>query len=30
MRDPFTWVSTLAFALILLGVWGVNRFAAKE
>ena len=30
MRDPFTWVSALAFALILFGVWGVNRFAKKE
>ena len=30
MRDPFTWVSALAFALILFGVWGVNRFAKAE
>ena len=30
MRDPFTWVSALAFALILLGVWSVNYFAEKE
>lgn len=29
LRDPFTWVSVVAFLLILLGVWGVNRFAAK-
>lgn len=29
MKDPFTWVSAAAFALMLLGVWGVNRFAAK-
>ena len=27
MKDPFTPVSLLAFVLILLGVWGVNRFA---
>jgi len=27
MKDPFTWVSVIAFALILLGVWGVNRYA---
>jgi len=29
MRDPFTFVSAIAFALILVGVWGVNRFAQK-
>ena len=28
MRDPFTPVSAVAFVLILLGVWGVNHFAA--
>ena len=30
MKDPFTPVSLLAFALILLGVWGVNFFAEGE
>lgn len=29
MGDPFTPVSALAFALILTGVWGVNRFAER-
>jgi len=29
MHDPFTPVSAIAFAMILLGVLGVNRFAAK-
>ena len=29
MKDPFSPVSVIAFALILLGVWGVNRFAAE-
>ena len=29
MKDPFSPVSVVAFALILLGVWGVNRFAAE-
>lgn len=29
MKDPFSPVSVAAFALILLGVWGVNRFAAE-
>ena len=28
MKDSFTPVSAVAFVLILLGVWGVNRFAA--
>lgn len=27
MGDPFGWVSAAAFVMILLGVWGVNRFA---
>lgn len=30
MKDPFTWVSLLAFVMILIGVWGVNYFAAKS
>ena len=30
MHDPFTWVSVLAFVLILAGVWGVNHFASHE
>lgn len=30
MGDPFTVVSAVAFILILAGVTGVNRFAAKE
>ena len=30
MGDPFTWVSALAFALILGGIWGVNRFKSAE
>ncbi len=29
MGDPFGWVSLIAFALILVGVWGVNLFAEK-
>ena len=29
MKDPFTWVSAAAFALMMLGMWGVNRFADK-
>lgn len=29
MGDPVTLVSVLAFVLIMAGVWGVNRFAAK-
>lgn len=29
LHDPFTWTSGAAFLLILLGVWGVNRFAAQ-
>lgn len=29
MKDPFTWVSGLAFVLMMAGVWGVNRFVAK-
>lgn len=30
MHDRFSWVSFVAFALILSGVWGVNHFAARE
>ena len=30
MRDPFTLLSAAAFALMLAGVWGVNRFAVKQ
>ena len=30
MKDPFTWVSAVAFALMMLGMWGVNHFAEKE
>ena len=30
MKDPFTWVSIVAFILILFGVYGVNRFADKN
>jgi len=30
LKDPFTWISAAAFLLILLGVWGVNRFAEKQ
>ena len=30
MRDPFTVVSAVAFAIIMVGVWGVNHFAAKS
>lgn len=29
MHDPFTAVSAIAFVIIMIGVWGVNRFAAK-
>jgi len=29
MKDPFTWVSALAFALILCGIAGVNYFGKK-
>ena len=29
MKDPFTWVSAAAFALMMLGMWGVNWFADK-
>ena len=29
MRDPFTVVSAVAFAIIMVGVWGVNHFAAE-
>ena len=28
MKDPFTPISAVAFVVILLGVWGVNHFAA--
>jgi len=30
MKDPFTWVSGVAFVLILFGVYGVNQFAGKS
>lgn len=30
MKDSFSLLSLAAFALILCGVWGVNRFAADE
>ena len=30
MKDPFSPLSVAAFALILLGVWGVNRYAADH
>lgn len=30
MHDPFTVVSAIAFLMIMLGVFGVNKFAAKE
>ncbi len=30
MHDPFNLTSAAAFLLIMLGVWGVNRFAAKN
>lgn len=30
MGDPFTWLSGVAFALILIGVVGVNAFAPRE
>ena len=30
MDDKFTWVTALAFVLILLGIFGVNKFKAKE
>lgn len=30
MGDPFSWISATAFVLILIGVFGVNRFAAKS
>lgn len=29
MHDPFSWISLIAFVLILFGVWGVNTFAQK-
>ena len=29
MKDPFTVVSIAAFVLIMVGVWGVNRFADR-
>lgn len=29
MNDVFTWISALAFALILLGIAGVNKFKDK-
>lgn len=29
MHDPFSIVSAISFILIMVGVWGVNRFAAK-
>lgn len=30
MKDAFTWVSAVAFVLILFGVYGVNHFAKSE
>ena len=30
MKDEFTWVSALAFALIMGGIWVVNKFAKQE
>lgn len=30
MKDPFTLTSMIAFVLIMLGVWGVNRFADSD
>lgn len=30
MHDPFTLISAIAFAMILFGVFGVNRFASHE
>ncbi|MBQ2726039.1 MAG: DMT family transporter [Clostridia bacterium] len=30
MGDKFTWVTALAFALILCGIFGVNKFKSKE
>lgn len=30
MGDAFTWVNLAAFALILAGVWGVNKFVEKK
>lgn len=30
MKDPFTWMSGVAFVLILFGVYGVNQFARKN
>lgn len=30
MKDPFTLTSAFAFVMILVGVWGVNRFAAQN
>lgn len=30
MGDEFTWVSLIAFVLIMAGVWGVNRFADAQ
>ena len=30
MKDEFTWVSALAFVLIMGGIWIVNRFAKQE
>ena len=30
MKDPFTWVSGLAFVLMMAGMWGVNRFADRD
>ena len=29
MKDPFTWVSAVAFLMMMAGMWGVNRFAEK-
>jgi len=30
MGDEFTWINLVAFALILAGVWGVNRFTEAQ
>lgn len=30
MKDPFTPVSAISFVLIMVGVWGVNRFSSNK
>ena len=30
MGDEFTWINLAAFALILAGVWGVNKFTEAQ